>query len=87
LFDDGVLQGNLGSLVLEAGQQFGHGVHLHETAVVASAVTGWTRDEGLVGQFAGQAMHHTALSQNNESIRGMIFSEVYHFFGTADFIR
>ena len=31
-------------------------------------------------------MHHAALSQNNESIRGMIFAEVYHFSGTADFI-
>ena len=51
--------------------------------VVASAVAGRARDEGLVGQFLGQSVHHAGFGQNDEGIGGVIFAVSDHFFSAA----
>ena len=77
---------NHGLVVFQAVEELWDGVELHEATIVAGAMVGGTRYEGLFGQFPYEPVHHAGFGEDDEGIGRIVAAEGDHFFGAAYFV-
>lgn len=66
--------------------KFFQGIEFHKTTLGAGAVIGGTRNEDLFGDFPSQAVEHSLLGDNHESLCRGVFAVGNHPLRGADFI-